>query len=342
MNINRWEENHGFAGVPETSPRIGRDPVLSLILPCYNEEEILPSTLTAIDAFLTELRLKEKIAQESFALYVDDGSRDATWSLIEDFAQTSSSCAGLKLAGNVGHQNALLAGMLEVPSQVDCVITLDADLQDDVFVVEDMLQAFSEGKDIVYGVRKDRSSDSPFKRITAGCYYRLMLKLGVNLVPQHADFRLIGRNVLDALKNYPEKNIFLRGLFPSMGFQTAKVFYARRARTLGVTKYPLSKMLSFAWQGITSFSSRPLRWVSIAGICVMFLSLVYALSTLYVHFKGMTVPGWTTLAAGMFFLGATQLLSIAVLGEYIAKIYTEVKNRPRYIKETTTKQRPLR
>lgn len=311
-------------------------PTLALILPCYNEESVLPPTLETIESLLSELKSKGKITLQSFALYVDDGSQDTTWSLIEGFAGTSSCCAGLKLAGNVGHQNALLAGMLEIPSYVDCLVTLDADLQDDISVIEEMLQAFSEGKDIVYGVREDRSSDSTFKRATAGLYYRFMLALGVNLIPQHADFRLIGRNVLAALKNYPEKNIFLRGIFPSMGFQSTKVFYARQARKLGVTKYPLSKMFSFAWQGITSFSSQPLRWVSIAAISVMFLSLVYGIFTLYVHFKGITVPGWTTLAAGMFFLGAVQLLSIAVLGEYIAKIYIEVKNRPRYIKETTT------
>jgi glycosyltransferase involved in cell wall biosynthesis len=314
-------------------------PILVLILPCYNEEAVLPFTLKTIESFLSELKAKGKIAPQSFALYVDDGSQDITWPLIEDFARASSGCAGLKLAGNVGHQNALLAGMLEVPPYVDCLVTLDADLQDDVSVIEEMLRAFSEGKDIVYGVRRDRSSDSAFKRATAGLYYRLMLKLGVNLVPQHADFRLIGRNVLAALRDYPEKNIFLRGIFPSMGFQSTKVFYARRARMLGVTKYPLSKMLSFAWQGITSFSSQPLRWVSVVGISVMFLSLLYALFTLYVHFKGITVPGWTTLAAGMFFLGAVQLLSIAVLGEYIAKIYIEVKNRPRYIKAQMSGER---
>ena len=226
-------------------------PLMALVLPCYNEEDTLPSTLATIDAFLQKLKSKEKISKQSFALYVDDGSRDKTWAYIENFGSIHPYCHGLKLAGNAGHQNALLAGMLEAAPHVDCLVSLDADLQDDILVVEEMLQAFSEGNDIVYGVRCDRSSDSIFKRVTAGLYYGLMLKLGVKLIPQHADFRLISRNVLVNLERYSEKNIFLRGIFPSMGFKHTKVFYVRQPRILGLTKYPLSKMLAFAWQGIT-------------------------------------------------------------------------------------------
>ena len=309
-------------------------PVMALVLPSYNEEDILPSTLETVDSFLQELKLKGKIAKQSFALYVDDGSQDKTWTLIENFVAAHPNCRGLKLAGNVGHQNALLAGMLEAAPHVDCLVSLDADLQDDISVTEEMLQAFSEGNDIVYGVRSDRSSDSAFKRVTAGMYYGLMSALGVKLISQHGDFRLISRNVLANLEQYTETNIFLRGIFPSMGFKHAKVFYTRQPRISGITKYPLSKMLAFAWQGVTSFSSKPLHWISVMGIVTMIFSLLYASFTVYLYFIGITIPGWATLAAGIFFLGAVQLLSIAVLGEYIAKIYMEVKNRPRYIKET--------
>jgi glycosyltransferase involved in cell wall biosynthesis len=244
----------------------------------------------------------------------------------------------MKLAGNVGHQNAILAGMLEAAPDVDCVITIDADLQDDISAVDAMLDAFAGGSEIVYGVRADRASDSLFKRATASIYYKLMSKLGIKTIPQHGGFRLVGAAALAALSRYPERNVFLRGIFPSMGFRHESVFYSRLGRKAGRTKYPLSKMLSFAWQGITSFSSQPLRWVSVMGLVVMALSLLYGLYTIRMHFLGVTVPGWSTLAAGMFFLGAVQLLSIAVVGEYIAKIYVEVKGRPRYIREATSWQ----
>jgi len=237
------------------------------------------------------------------------------------------------LAGNVGHQNALLAGMLEIRGEVDCLVSMDADLQDDIGVIPTMLERFAEGCDIVYGVREDRRSDSFFKRSTAGFFYALMKRIGVRTVPQHADYRLVSRAALDALAQYGETNLFLRGIFPSMGFRSAHVAYARKERQHGESKYPLRRMLAFAWQGITSFSSMPLRLAGLCSLGALFLALVQTFLALLTWARGETVSGWTSLMIAVLFLGSVQLFCLTLIGEYLAKIYAEVKRRPRYIVE---------
>ncbi|MDR2696725.1 MAG: glycosyltransferase family 2 protein [Deltaproteobacteria bacterium] len=309
-------------------------PVLALVLPCYNEQETLPRTLRVVAALLEELKSEGRISADSFALYVDDGSRDATWELVSA-AHTGSpqSCRGIKFAGNAGHQNALYAGLLQVRTVADCAISLDADLQDDLAAVRPMLAHFAEGCEIVYGVRNDRSSDTVFKRTSAHAFYRAMERLGIRLVPDHADFRLTGRPVLEALASYAEHNLFLRGIFPGMGFRSAVVGYARLARQAGESKYPLRRMLSFAISGLTSFSPMPLRLAGILSAVALLLALFESLRALYIHFTGGTVVGWTSLMIAMLLLGAVQLFCLAVMGEYMARMFTELKRRPRYLIE---------
>jgi glycosyltransferase involved in cell wall biosynthesis len=309
-------------------------PALALVLPCYNEEEALPRTLNTLAALLEDLKSEGRISADSFALYVDDGSRDATWELISAaHADSPQSCRGIKFAGNSGHQNALYAGLLQVCAVADCAISLDADLQDDLSAIRPMLARFAEGCDIVYGVRNDRSSDTPFKRNTAHAFYRGMEMLGVRLIPDHADFRLTSRPVLEALASYSEHNLFLRGIFPSMGFRSAAVGYVRHARQEGKSKYPLRRMLSFALSGITSFSPLPLRLAGILSVIALLLALFESLRALLTHFSGGTVPGWTSLMIALLLLGSVQLFCLAVMGEYMARMFTELKRRPRYLIE---------
>ncbi|MDR0238966.1 MAG: glycosyltransferase family 2 protein [Deltaproteobacteria bacterium] len=309
-------------------------PTLALILPCYNEQEILPRTLNAVAALLEALKVEGRISSDSFALYVDDGSRDATWELISAaHASSPQSCRGLKFAGNAGHQNALYAGLLQVRDMADCAISLDADLQDDLAAIRPMLTHFAAGCELVYGVRNDRSSDTAFKRGTAHAFYRGMEMLGVKLIPDHADFRLTSRPVLEALASYSEYHLFLRGIFPSMGFRSASVGYARLARQAGESKYPLRRMLAFALSGITSFSPVPLRLAGILSAGALLLALLESLRALYTYFTGGTVPGWTSLIIALLLLGSVQLFCLAVMGEYMARMFTEVKRRPRYLIE---------
>lgn len=311
-------------------------PLLALVVPCYNEEETLPRTLEALSALLARCKAKGLIRPESYALYVDDGSRDNTWQLLENRHLTDPFCRGISFAANAGHQNAVWAGMDTAREWgADCIISLDADLQDDIAAVPEMLARYAEGCDIVYGVRNDRSTDTAFKRGTARFFYRLMGWLNVKLIPDHADYRLVARPVLEALRGIEEQTLFLRGLFPTLGFKSSKVYYARLSRQAGVSKYPLLKMLSFAWRGITSCSAAPLRLAGFMSLACMLAALAYSLVSLVKYMLGETIQGWTSMIIVVLLLGSVQLFCLALMGEYLAKIFTEVRRRPRYIVEKT-------
>lgn len=311
-------------------------PLLVLVVPCYNEEETLPRTLEALSALLARCKAKGLIRPESYALYVDDGSRDKTWQLLKNRHLTDPFCRGISFAANAGHQNAVWAGMETAREWgADCIISLDADLQDDIAAVPEMLARYAEGCDIVYGVRNDRSTDTAFKRGTARFFYRLMGWLNVKLIPDHADYRLVARPALEALRGIEEQTLFLRGLFPTLGFKSSKVYYARLSRQAGVSKYPLLKMLSFAWRGITSCSAAPLRLAGFMSLACMLAALAYSLVSLVKYMLGETIQGWTSMIIVVLLLGSVQLFCLALMGEYLAKIFTEVRRRPRYIVEKT-------
>lgn len=322
------------AAPQQDSPRPA--PLLALVVPCYNEQETLPRTMDELSRLLADCKARGLVQPESYALYVDDGSRDGTWALIERRHAEDPFCRGVKFAGNAGHQNAVWAGMETAREWgADCVISLDADLQDDISVIPEMLIRYAEGCDIVYGVRASRSTDTPFKRETAHFFYALMRRLNVSIIPDHADYRLVARPVLTALEGYGEQSLFLRGLFPTLGFRTATVSYARKAREAGESKYPLRKMLAFAWRGITSCSAAPLRVAGLMSLVCMGLAFLLCGVTLWKYAMGETVQGWTSLIIVTLLLGSVQLFCLAVMGEYIAKIFTEVRHRPRYIVEKT-------
>lgn len=305
---------------------------LAIVVPCYNEEEVLPETNRRLLALLTKLHDLQLISVNSCVHYVDDGSKDSTWSLIESLAAIDTRIHGIKLSGNRGHQNALLSGLLTVEG--DAVVSIDADLQDDVSVIEAMVREFIGGAEVVYGVRDSRQTDTAFKRGTALMYYGLMKRMGVDLVHNHADFRLLGRRAVEALRQYGEVNMFLRGIVPLIGYRAATVKYDRAERFAGVSKYPLRKMLTFAVEGITSFSIVPLRLITLFGFLVSGFSFAMILFILYgaLVLKAV-IPGWASSVAPIYFLGGIQLLSIGILGEYIAKIYLETKQRPRFFIE---------
>lgn len=310
---------------------------LSLVVPCYNEEAVLPLALPRMRGLLAGLRERGLVSRGTLWL-VDDGSRDRTWELIRAAASEDAEVVGIKLSRNCGHQNALLAGLLNADG--DAVISLDADLQDDVAVIDQMIAAWREGAEIVYGVRRSRPEDSFLKRWTAHRYYGLLRRMGVEVIPDHSDFRLMGRNALRALAGYPEANLFLRGLVPQLGFATARVYYDRGARAAGETKYSLRKMLHLALDGITSFSTVPLRLISGLGLTVFVLSVFVALWVLFVRaFTDQAAPGWASITLPIYALGGLQLLSMGVVGEYVAKIYLETKRRPRFLIERITRER---
>jgi glycosyltransferase involved in cell wall biosynthesis len=292
-------------------------PVLTIVVPCYNEEEVL----------------KDFISSKSHILYVDDGSKDRTWSIIEDLSQTNVYIKGLKLSKNVGHQNALLAGLNAASQFADCVISIDADLQDDVDVIKEFVQKYCEGNDIVYGVRSQREKDTFFKRTTAQSFYRILNYLGVNVVYNHADYRLLSRRVLNHLKEFKESNLFLRGIIPLIGFKSTKVYYERHERFAGSSKYPLKKMLAFAFDGITSFSVAPIRVITLIGFLLFTLSIIMSCYTIVQKLLGHTISGWTSIMLSIWFIGCFQLIGIGLVGEYIGKIFGEVKARPKYIIE---------
>jgi polyisoprenyl-phosphate glycosyltransferase len=308
---------------------------LSIVVPCYNEEAVLPETIQQLTKLLQYLIDKGKITSDSCVYYVDDGSRDRTWSLIEAFAKTNPFVRGIKLSRNRGHQNALLAGLLTVKGEA--VISVDADLQDDLSAIEAMLDDYAAGHDIVYGVRSSRKTDTFFKNFTAIAYYRLLAVMGVEIIYNHADYRLMSRRVIEALKEFGEVNLFLRGIIPQLGFSHAVVYYERAERFAGESKYPLKKMLALAWQGITSFSDVPLKFITGLGLLVSLISFAVTLWAVWIKlFTEMAIPGWASTVLPIYFLGGIQLLCLGIIGEYLAKIYTETKRRPRYIIEKTT------
>lgn len=304
---------------------------LCIVIPCYNEEEMLPTTFSVLCSVLQGLIEKEKITKDSFLLFVDDGSKDATWDLICAEHKKNPMCVcGLKLSGNVGHQFALTAGLLSAKENSDMVISMDADLQDDVSVMEKMVDLCYAGNDIVYGVRKERSTDTFFKRTTAQLFYKVMHLLGVKTVYNHADFRLMSKRAVEEFSKYKETNLFLRGMMPMLGFQTAEVYYDRKEREAGTSKYPLKKMLALAFDGISSFSIKPISLILGIGIGILALTVVAFIYALVSYIKGQVVAGWTSLILSVWFLGGLQLFAIGLVGEYIGKIYMEVKQRPRY------------
>ena len=304
---------------------------LGIVVPCYNEEEVLEIASKALREVLTDLISKQKIAEDSFILFVNDGSKDRTWELIEEeHKKYPVSVLGLKLAGNVGHQFALTAGLITAKDMCDVTVSIDADLQDDVNVIEEMIDKFHAGNDIVYGVRKERKTDTFFKRVTAQGFYKVMSLMGVKTIYNHADFRLMSRRAVEQFSKYKETNLFLRGMMPLIGYQTDCVYYDRLERVAGESKYPLKKMLALAFNGISSFSVKPITMVTVLGVLILIASLCAAVYALISYFMGHVVPGWTSLILSIWFLGGVQLLSIGLVGQYIGKIYMEVKQRPRY------------
>jgi polyisoprenyl-phosphate glycosyltransferase len=313
----------------------GAAPVhLSIVIPCFNEQEVLPETARQMKALLDDLTSAGRVTEDSAVYFVDDGSRDATWSLIEGLARSSARFHGIKLSRNSGHQAALLAGLFQAPG--DAVITIDADLQDDPQAMDAMLTAHRSGAEIVYGVRRSRDKDTAFKRGTARAYYRVLRALGVEIVPDHADYRLMSRRAIEALREYGESNLFLRGMVPQLGFSSAIVRYDRAERFAGESKYPLRRMLGFAIQGITSFSAAPLRFITLLGLLVSLFSFTSGAWVLWIRLvDGDALPGWASTTLPIFLIGGMQLLALGVIGEYVAKIYLETKQRPRYLVDRT-------
>lgn len=308
------------------------NPILYIVVPCYNEEEVLRETNRRLAALLDSL-VKDGMIAAGRILYVDDGSRDHTWQLVEEFAAAGSPVKGLKLAHNVGHQQALWAGLEYAAAHAAAVVSIDADLQDNVECIREMVDYFNKGIDIVYGVRRERRTDSFFKKTTAQLFYHLMSNLGGEIVYNHADFRLMSRRAVEALMSYPERNLFLRGMVCSMGYPSAVVYYDREKRFAGESKYPFSKMLSFAVDGITSFSVRPLRYIVLLGLLFILISIVAIIYGFLSYLEGDTIPGWTSLLVSIWFIGGMVTTAIGIIGEYVGKIYKEVKRRPRYFVE---------
>ena len=314
---------------------------LSLVVPCYNEEEALPFTAPALENLMLELVARQKISAGSNIWFIDDGSSDRTWPFIEALVRRSDLFAGIKLSRNRGHQHALLAGLLSADG--DAVISIDADLQNDLSVIEQMIERHQAGYEIVYGVRKARDTDTWFKRWTAMRYYGLLRKVGVEIVPNHADFRLMGRNSINALGMHPEVNLFLRGLIPQLGYCTTSVFYECKDRVAGQSKYTLGKMMALALDGITSFSPVPLRLIAGLGGLVCLFSLLMVLFVLGVRlFTDRALPGWASITVPIYLLGGVQLLCVGILGEYVGKTYAETKGRPRYLIEKLERHTSLR
>ena len=309
-------------------------PILYLVIPCYNEQEALPSTLKTLDELLRTLTEQGKISPRSRMVFVDDGSRDATWSLLSSACEENPAVLGIRLAANVGHQNALLAGLMTAKDQCDCCVSIDADLQDDITVIPQFLEEYQKGCDIVYGVRNSRTTDSRFKRTTARGFYGLMRFLGADIIPDHADYRLMSRRALEALSEFEEVNLFLRGMVRLVGFRTATVSYDRLPRQAGESKFSLRKMLSFAFDGITSFTVKPIRLIWGFGILICLVSVIAAICTLISLCCGNSCDSATALMLSLWFLGGVQLISVGMIGEYVGKTYRETKRRPRYIIET--------
>lgn len=309
---------------------------LAIVVPCYNEEDVLGETNSQLTRLIDQLVIKRKINSDSKIYYVDDGSTDKTWDIIEYFSQKINYVEGIKISRNVGHQHALLAGLLT--AEGDALVSIDADLQDDVSVIENMIDEFTKQKaQIVYGARKQRNTDSFFKRNSADLFYKIFRLMGGQVIEHHADFRLMGRVAIEGLREFREVNLFLRGIIPLIGFKSSIVYYDRAARFAGNSKYPFKKMLSLALNGITSFSVLPLRMITVLGFLVFLISSLMGIWVLInALLKDSMVPGWASTILPIYFLGGIQVLCIGVLGEYIGKIYKETKQRPRYFIEKTT------
>lgn len=310
-----------------------KENILYVVVPCYNEELVLKETTKRLKEKFDELLKKKVISKKSRVLYVNDGSKDKTWELIENINKEDNTFIGISLSRNRGHQNALVAGLLTAKEYAEVVISMDADLQDDINAMDEMLEKYLNGADIVYGVRNKRDKDSFFKKVTAEGFYKFMKIMGVDIVFNHADYRLTSKKVLEEFSSFKEVNLFLRGIFPLIGFKEEIVYYERHERFAGVSKYPLKKMLNFAWDGITSFSVKPLRFICGLGVIILLISLLIMIYSLVQKIFGNTVDGWTFLTISIWFIGGLQMISIGVIGEYIGKIYNETKERPRYIIE---------
>lgn len=307
--------------------------IIWLVIPCYNEQEVLPETSRQLEEIMRGLIKKDKISDKSKIAFVNDGSKDNTWNIITDLHEKNPMFTGINLAHNKGHQNALLAGLMTAKDYADAAISLDADLQDDVGVIEQFIDKFNEEKDVVYGVRSTRATDTVFKRSTAHAFYKLMKVMGADTLQDHADYRLMSKRALEGLAKYKEVNLFLRGIVPMIGYETDVVYYERHERFAGESKYPLKKMLSFAVDGITSCSVKPIRMITSLGTLVFTISIVMLIYFLIVWLLGHTVQGWTTIVISLWGIGGLILLSLGIIGEYVGKIYMEVKERPRFIIE---------
>lgn len=314
------------------------EPILYLIIPCYNEEQVLPITSGMFLKELKKLIAKDKISGASRILFVDDGSKDDTWNIITELAKQNKYIKGIRQSRNRGHQNAVLAGLMEAMEACDITITIDCDGQDDIRVMEQMVDEYRAGAEVVYGVRSSRQKDSFFKRTTAEGFYRFMNLLGTEIVINHADYRLISSKVLKAFAEFKEVNLFLRGLIPLVGFHSTSVYYEREERMAGKSHYPLRKMLSLALDGITSLSIKPLRLIMLLGLIVSMISFIGAIWAVVVQLRGASVAGWASMTCIICFLGGVQLICMGVLGEYVGKIYLEVKHRPRYIISERTEE----
>lgn len=307
-------------------------PQLAVIIPCYNEEDVLIETIRRLSAFLKQMIHESKVALNSYLLFVDDGSIDQTWNIIYNMSTSKPFIQGLKLSRNFGHQNALLAGLFQV-NDADIAVSIDADLQNDIHAIKDMILEYQDGNEIVLAVRNDRNTDSFFKKRSALAFYKVLKLIGVESVRNHADFRLMSKQAINTLKDFREVNLYLRGLIPLLGFKQSIVYYDAAKRFAGTSKYNFKKMLSFAWNGISSLSVRPLHFVTFCGFAVFLISIILSVYVLAVYFMNQAIAGWASTVIPIYFLGGIQLLCIGLLGEYIAKIYNEVKQRPRFIIE---------
>ena len=309
---------------------------LDVVVPCYREEAVLPETARRLKEKLTALMQAGKISRHSRILFVNDGSKDRTWEIIEELHRGDRLFSGVNLSRNRGHQNALLAGLMTAVQRADMMVSMDADLQDDINAIDKMLELHSQGCEIVYGVRNDRSSDSWFKRVTARMFYNFMKATQAKIIPNHSDYRLMSRRAVEMLLAYEERNLFLRGIVPLIGLKSERVYYSRTPRHAGYTKYPLGKMLSFAIEGITSFSVRPIRAIFTVGLAFMFIALSILVYVIVVIIQGRNIPGWASIMLSIWFIGSLILIALGIIGEYVSKIYLESKHRPRYFIDRTT------
>lgn len=312
---------------------MNKKPQLSIIVPCFNEEEILKKSIKTLEDILLKLIKEEQISSSSYVVLINDGSKDKTWNIIEKAHQKSQYIKGISLSRNFGHQEALLAGLYN--TDADIYITIDADLQDDPYVIKDMIKSYKEGNDIVYGVRKKRDTDSFFKRTSAIYFYKLMKSLGVELISNHADYRLLSKRAVQEMSKFKEKNLFLRAVVPLIGFRSSNVYYDRKKREAGLTKYPLKKMILFALKGISSFSAVPLHLITLSGVIISLLSFFLMIWTISEYLNGSTIVGWASLMSTITFFSGITILFMGIIGEYIASIFVEVKNRPTYIIDKT-------